>query len=264
MTKTLYELLEDDQKKKLGKNNEAKMTLYNALHVKIKNCKIYLLTQKYEKFSISHEETIDSGFTRFNIIVTSLKSLDPVYSCKNHVRKFLRALPLKWRARMTTIEESKDLATLTLGELVKNLKDDWIVDSSFTKHMTRNRRFFTSYKAYNGGHAIFRSNLKGKVVGGGNITHDSITFTNVGHVSGLAFNLISVGQLCDDDCVVIFTKVDYTISKNGKALAKGHRRNSLYTYKLGDSSKQQIYLASVVDNSTLWHRLLGHANMRLV
>nr|GEW63989.1 hypothetical protein [Tanacetum cinerariifolium] len=25
-----YELLEDDQKKKLGKNNEAKMTLYNA------------------------------------------------------------------------------------------------------------------------------------------------------------------------------------------------------------------------------------------
>ncbi|GJX54366.1 hypothetical protein Tco_0282735 [Tanacetum coccineum] len=31
MKKTLYELLEDDQKKKLGKNNEAKMALYNAL-----------------------------------------------------------------------------------------------------------------------------------------------------------------------------------------------------------------------------------------
>ncbi|GJX31709.1 hypothetical protein Tco_0241564, partial [Tanacetum coccineum] len=29
--KTLYELLEDDKKKKLGKNNETKMTLYNAL-----------------------------------------------------------------------------------------------------------------------------------------------------------------------------------------------------------------------------------------
>ncbi|GJX74393.1 hypothetical protein Tco_0312988 [Tanacetum coccineum] len=28
---TLYELLKDDQKKQLGKNNEAKMTLYNAL-----------------------------------------------------------------------------------------------------------------------------------------------------------------------------------------------------------------------------------------
>ncbi|GKB12871.1 hypothetical protein Tco_0846794, partial [Tanacetum coccineum] len=31
MKETLYELLEDDQKKKLGKKNEAKMTLYNSL-----------------------------------------------------------------------------------------------------------------------------------------------------------------------------------------------------------------------------------------
>ncbi|GKA42150.1 hypothetical protein Tco_0734810 [Tanacetum coccineum] len=60
--------------------------------------------------------------------------------------------------------------------------------------MTGNRRLFTSYKAYDGGHVIFGSNLKGKVVGGGNITHDSITITNVEHVSGLAFNLISVVQ----------------------------------------------------------------------
>ncbi|GJZ41569.1 retrovirus-related pol polyprotein from transposon TNT 1-94 [Tanacetum coccineum] len=130
--------------------------------------------------------------------------------------------------------------------------------------MTGNRRLFTSYKACNGGHVVFGSNLKVKVVGGGNITHDSITITNVEHVSGLAFNLISLGQFCDDDCIVSFTKVDYNISKNGKLLAKGNRRNGLYTFKLGDNSKQQICLASVVDNSMLWHRRLGHANMRLV
>ncbi|GJY05835.1 retrotransposon protein [Tanacetum coccineum] len=139
---------------------------------------------------------------------------------------------------------------------------DWIVDSGCTKHMTGKRRLFTSYKAYNGGHVVFGSNLKGKVVGGGNITHDSITITNVEHVSGLAFNLISLGHLCDDDCIVSFTKVDCTISKNGKTLAKGHRRNDLYTCKLGDNSKQQICLASMVHNSTLWHRRLGHGNMR--
>ncbi|GJV49853.1 retrovirus-related pol polyprotein from transposon TNT 1-94 [Tanacetum coccineum] len=144
------------------------------------------------------------------------------------------------------------------------LPDNWIMNSGCTKHMNGNRRLFTSYKAYDGGHVVFGSNLKGKVVGGGNITHDSITITNVEHVSGLDFNLISVGQLCDDDCVVSFTKVDCNISKNGKTLAKGHRRNRLYTCKLGDNSKQHICLASVVDNSTLWHRRLGHVNMRLV
>ncbi|GKA35607.1 retrovirus-related pol polyprotein from transposon TNT 1-94 [Tanacetum coccineum] len=130
--------------------------------------------------------------------------------------------------------------------------------------MTGNRILFTLYKAYDGGHVAFGSNLKGNVVGGGNITHDSITITNVEHVSGIAFNLISVGQLCGDECVVSFTKVDCTINKNGKTLGKGHRRNGLYTCKLGDNSKQKICLTSMVDNSTLWHRRLSHANMRLV
>ncbi|GKC43496.1 hypothetical protein Tco_1061218 [Tanacetum coccineum] len=78
-------------------------------------------TQEYEKFSIS-EETIDSGFTRFNAIMTSLKSLDPDYSSKNHVIKFFRALLLKWRAKVTAIEEAKYLDTLPLDELIGNLK----------------------------------------------------------------------------------------------------------------------------------------------
>nr|GEV28536.1 DNA-directed DNA polymerase [Tanacetum cinerariifolium] len=83
---------------------------------------IEILTQQYEKFSISSEETIDSGFTGFNDIVTSLESLDQDYFSKNHVRKFLRALPLKWRAKVMVIEETKDLATLSFDELIGNLK----------------------------------------------------------------------------------------------------------------------------------------------
>ncbi|GKC37931.1 hypothetical protein Tco_1050315 [Tanacetum coccineum] len=44
------------------------------------------------------------------------------YSNKNHVRKFLRALSLRWRPKVTTIEETKDLAELPLDELIGNLK----------------------------------------------------------------------------------------------------------------------------------------------
>ncbi|GJW10275.1 retrovirus-related pol polyprotein from transposon TNT 1-94 [Tanacetum coccineum] len=43
-------------------------------------------------------------------------------SSKNYVRKFLRALHPKWRAKVTTIEESKDLTLLSLDELIGNLK----------------------------------------------------------------------------------------------------------------------------------------------
>nr|GEV47849.1 copia protein [Tanacetum cinerariifolium] len=44
------------------------------------------------------------------------------YSGKNYVRKFLRALHPKWRAKVTAIEESKDLTSLSLDELIGNLK----------------------------------------------------------------------------------------------------------------------------------------------
>ncbi|GJV60248.1 zf-CCHC domain-containing protein, partial [Tanacetum coccineum] len=40
---------------------------------------------------------------------------------RNHVRKFLRALPTKWRLKVTVIEESKDLSTLPIDELISNL-----------------------------------------------------------------------------------------------------------------------------------------------
>ncbi|GJW69161.1 hypothetical protein Tco_0123585 [Tanacetum coccineum] len=71
--------------------------------------KIGLLVQQYEQFTILEEESIDSA-------------LDEGFSSKNYVRKFLRALHPKWRAKVTAIEESKDLSSLALDELIGNLK----------------------------------------------------------------------------------------------------------------------------------------------
>nr|GFA30803.1 zf-CCHC domain-containing protein/DUF4219 domain-containing protein/UBN2 domain-containing protein [Tanacetum cinerariifolium] len=50
-----------------------------------------------------------------------LKALDEGYSSKNFVRKFLRALHPKWRAKVTAIAESKELTSLSLDELIGNL-----------------------------------------------------------------------------------------------------------------------------------------------
>ncbi|GKD85646.1 zf-CCHC domain-containing protein, partial [Tanacetum coccineum] len=144
-----FENQTDDLKRRLAKNNEAKMVIYNALPRKeyerifmcntakeiwktllithqgnsqVKDNKIDLLVQQYEQFVISEDESIDSAFARFNTIITSLKALDEGYSSKNYVRKFLRALHPKWRAKVTAIEESKDLTSLSLDELIGNLK----------------------------------------------------------------------------------------------------------------------------------------------
>ena len=144
------------------------------------------------------------------------------------------------------------------------MSHEWILDSGCSKHMTGNRELFTSYKEYDGGHVVFGSNLRGKVVGKGNILHDNIKFLNVEHVSGLAYNLISIGQLCDKDLNVKFSKHESLICKDDKVLVKDVWRNGLYTCRLGDNPNTQVCLASIIDNSTLWHRRLGHANMRLL
>ncbi|GJU39660.1 zf-CCHC domain-containing protein [Tanacetum coccineum] len=144
----LFEKQNDDLKN-FAKNNKAKMVIYNALPRKeyerifrcntakeiwktllithqgnrqVKDNKIDFLVQQYEQFIISKDESIDSAFARFNTIITSLKALDEGYSSKNYVRKFLRALHPKWKAKVTTIEELKDLTSLSLDELIGNLK----------------------------------------------------------------------------------------------------------------------------------------------
>ncbi|GJW76869.1 hypothetical protein Tco_0138551 [Tanacetum coccineum] len=147
-----FEKQSDDLKKKLAKNNEAKMVIYNVLPRKeyerifmcnttkeiwkillithqgnnqVKDNKIDLLVQQYEQFVISESESIDSAFARFNTIITSLKALDEGYSSKNYVRKFLRALYPKWRIKVMEIEESKDLTSLkSLALKVKKESSD--------------------------------------------------------------------------------------------------------------------------------------------
>lgn len=138
-----------EHKQKVAKNYEAKLILYNSLprkeyervfmcksaseawktlivthqgNAQVIESKIDLLVGQYEQFAISNDEKIDVGYSRFNTICTSLKSLGTEYTNKQCVRKFLRALPPKWRPKVTAIDEAKDFEKLTLDELVGNLK----------------------------------------------------------------------------------------------------------------------------------------------
>nr|GEV85768.1 zf-CCHC domain-containing protein/DUF4219 domain-containing protein/UBN2 domain-containing protein [Tanacetum cinerariifolium] len=120
-----FEEQSDDLKKIFAKNDEAKMVLYNALPIKEYERIFICKTAKdiWQSLLITHqEESIDHGFARFNTIITSLKSFDEGFSSKNYVRKFLRALHPKWRAKVTSIEKLKDLASLALDEFIDNLK----------------------------------------------------------------------------------------------------------------------------------------------
>ncbi|GKD56598.1 retrovirus-related pol polyprotein from transposon TNT 1-94, partial [Tanacetum coccineum] len=65
-------------------------------------------------------------------------------------------------------------------------------------------------------------------------------------------------------CRVTFSKHNSEIPKNGKVIGRGIRKKCLYVMKLGSKPKDKICIATINENSTLWHRRLGHANMRLI
>ncbi|GJW03643.1 retrovirus-related pol polyprotein from transposon TNT 1-94 [Tanacetum coccineum] len=130
--------------------------------------------------------------------------------------------------------------------------------------MTGNRKLLSTYKEYNGGNVIFGSNLRGNIIGKVTISNDSLKIDNVEHVDNLGFNLLSLGQICDSKCRITFSEDDSEITKDGKVIGRGIRKKGLYVMKLGNKPKYQICLATIDDNSTLWHRRLGHANMHLI
>ncbi|GKB86196.1 zf-CCHC domain-containing protein, partial [Tanacetum coccineum] len=101
-----FEEQSNDLKKKLAKNNKANMILYNALPKK-----------EYERiFMCKTAKDI------WKLVLIIHQALDEGFSSKNYIRKFFSALHPKWRAKVTTIEESKDLSSLALDELIGNLK----------------------------------------------------------------------------------------------------------------------------------------------
>ncbi|GJW72057.1 retrovirus-related pol polyprotein from transposon TNT 1-94 [Tanacetum coccineum] len=225
------------------------------------------------------------------------------------------------RAKVTMIEYSKDLTSLSLDKLIGNLKvhemiikkDSEIVkakgerrylalkakkessdeecsnsrneDKEYT--MTKETSFGggplnkggphiaeaapkqlwdcrSVHQVYNGGNVIFGNNLCGNIIGKGTVFNDSLNIDNVEHVDNLRFNLLSVGQICDNKFRVTFSEHDSEITKDGKIIGKGIRKKGLYVMKLGNKPKYKIYLAMIDENSTLWHRRLGYANMRLI
>jgi hypothetical protein len=88
------------------------------------------------------------------------------------------------------------------------LEDTWLMDSGCSRHMTENKKSFSSltplsHKEY----VTFGDDKKGKVLGTSVIkVNDCFTLNNVALVDRLRYNLLSVSQLCDADVTPTFCK----------------------------------------------------------
>lgn len=80
------------------------------------------MIQQYELFMIKNDENIESMFFRFQVLVFGLQVLNKSYMTMDHIKKILRSLPIKFIPKVTVIQESKDLNSLSLEGLISSLQ----------------------------------------------------------------------------------------------------------------------------------------------
>ena len=88
---------------------------------KVKDTKLQMLTTRFEEVKMSDDESFDSFYGRLNETVIAKLNLGEKIKDAKVVRKILRSLPKSFWAKVTAIEESKDLDEIKIQELIGSL-----------------------------------------------------------------------------------------------------------------------------------------------
>jgi hypothetical protein len=102
----------------------------------IKSSRRDTYNRQYQAFSQKPEESLDDCFTRFESIVSSLRSCDPLaYSDNERAKQLLYALDDSvWGMKITALEESADFATLDIEKLFSKLKSHELSRKGHSNH----------------------------------------------------------------------------------------------------------------------------------
>ena len=83
--------------------------------------KLQRLITSFEEIKMEEDELFDEFYAKLKDIVNLTFSLRETILKPKIVRKVLKSLPERFNAKITTIEESKDIEKIPLIELVGNL-----------------------------------------------------------------------------------------------------------------------------------------------
>ncbi|GJU01201.1 retrovirus-related pol polyprotein from transposon TNT 1-94 [Tanacetum coccineum] len=119
--------------------------------------------------------------------------------------------------------------------------DEWIKDSGCSKHMTGNRKLFSSYKTYIGGNVIFGSNLRGNIIGKVSIRTDH----------GREFdNELQFREFCNANGITHNFSAPCTPQSNGMVERKNRTLQEMSMTMLNEQSLPQKFWCNAVDTST--------------
>ena len=123
----LFSAVTNEEFKKISSTETAKkawtilQTTYEGIKA-IKDSKLQRLTTSFEEIKIEEDESFDEFYAKLKDIVNLAFNLGETILEPKIVRKVLRSLPERFHAKITAIEESKDIDKIPLTELVGNLQ----------------------------------------------------------------------------------------------------------------------------------------------
>ena len=88
----------------------------------VKDSKLQRLTTSFKEIKMEEDESFDEFYAKLKDIVNSAFNLGETIPEPKIVRKVLRSLLERFHAKITAIEESKDIDKIPLTELVGNLQ----------------------------------------------------------------------------------------------------------------------------------------------
>jgi hypothetical protein len=95
-------------------------TIYEGTKL-VKSAKLQMLISKFEEIKMLEEETLREFYTKNSELRNSMVSLGKSISDVKLIRNILRSLPERFRIKVTTIKESKDLEEMKIEELLGSL-----------------------------------------------------------------------------------------------------------------------------------------------
>ena len=122
----MFSAITNEKFKKISSTETAKeawtilQTTYKGTKA-IKDLKLQRLTTSFEEIKMEEDESFDEFYAKLKDIVNSTFNLGETIPKPKIVRKVLRSLPERFHAKITTIEESKDIDKTPLTKLVGNL-----------------------------------------------------------------------------------------------------------------------------------------------
>ncbi|GJV74359.1 putative ribonuclease H-like domain-containing protein [Tanacetum coccineum] len=185
-----------------------------------------------------------------------------------------------WRPKGNYLDSvNRDNGSYTLkqfeyGNPEEDLKDYAIIDSGCSGSMTGDKDKLSDFKEFKGGYVAFGNDSKGgRISGKGTIKTSCLDFEKVSYVEELKFNLLSVSQICDKKHNVLFTDKECLILSpkfkfvdEDLVILRAPRKNDVYSLDLKNiipSGGVTCLVAKATnDEVVLWHRRLGHVNLK--